>query len=172
MIYIILITIAALSKAFMDNLKDDIDFGKNLWFKGLSWSWVLKYKNSNDLKPRFFGATTFLVWLTDFWHFAQMVFLMALFSFLILPPLPIFETIFVFVLFLILFELFFRVLRRKALNKTDIFISAGVLLLIGGLGLNYNLLDSMIIWQIFVISSLFLFVFLFLEGIFIAIKKR
>lgn len=35
-------------------------------------SWKNKYKNYNkDDGERFFGSTTFLVFLTDFWHFCQ-----------------------------------------------------------------------------------------------------
>lgn len=42
-------------------------------------SWVRKYavKNNGALiepkEPRYFGSTTFLVWTTDFYHFAQML---------------------------------------------------------------------------------------------------
>ncbi len=44
-------------------------------------SWRNKYKDGDpDKGPRFFGSTTFLVWLTDFWHllkFCKMLFLWA-----------------------------------------------------------------------------------------------
>lgn len=44
-------------------------------------SWRNKYEDGDpDKGPRFFGSTTFLVWLTDFWHllkFCKMLFLWA-----------------------------------------------------------------------------------------------
>ena len=39
-----------------------------------SVSWKNKYKNGNpNCGERFFGSTTFLVWLTDFWHLMKFV---------------------------------------------------------------------------------------------------
>lgn len=37
-------------------------------------SWKNKYKDCNPNKgERFFGSTTFLVWLTDFWHLLKFI---------------------------------------------------------------------------------------------------
>lgn len=39
-------------------------------------SWKLKYKNQDQEQgPAFFGSTTFLVWITDAWHFFQTIML-------------------------------------------------------------------------------------------------
>lgn len=37
-------------------------------------SWRNKYKDGNPVNgERFFGSTTFLVWLTDFWHLLKFI---------------------------------------------------------------------------------------------------
>ena len=37
-------------------------------------SWRNKYKYNNQAYgPKFFGSTTFLVWLTDFWHLLKFI---------------------------------------------------------------------------------------------------
>lgn len=39
-----------------------------------SQSWVNKYKDNNPLEgEKFFGSTTFFVWLTDFWHMLKFI---------------------------------------------------------------------------------------------------
>lgn len=44
----------------------------DIWLSPMGW--VLKYKNGDHNQGRrFFGSTTFLVWLTDGFHFFQMV---------------------------------------------------------------------------------------------------
>jgi hypothetical protein len=47
-------------------------------------SWINKYTNSVTLAPKFFGSTTFLVFLTDAWHFFQTFFLEVFFISLVL----------------------------------------------------------------------------------------
>lgn len=75
--------IAAGFNAIMDILKDKfyssifINFEKTAYVNGSWWnpyfSWRNKYKNGRPVNgPRFFGSTTFLVWITDAWHMAQM----------------------------------------------------------------------------------------------------
>ncbi len=173
MIYLLLVFIAAICKAAMDNLKDGFDLGEKTWFKRLSRSWVLKYKSNTDLRQKFFGSTTFLVWLTDLWHFSQMIFLMSIFAFLLLPALSLFESVFLFVFFLFAFEIFFTILRKKAkINKTDIFIFSLLLIFIGGLGLNFVFYNEILIWQIFIVSGIVLLVSFFFYSIYKAIKKN
>lgn len=69
MIALLLIIISASAKALMDASADgkmpDAHLNK-------ANSWKNKYKD--DLKtPKFFGSTTFLVFLTDFWHGMQFI---------------------------------------------------------------------------------------------------
>lgn len=41
-----------------------------------SLSWRNKYKDQDPAKgPKFWGSTTFLVWVTDGWHLAKMLYL-------------------------------------------------------------------------------------------------
>ena len=48
---------------------------KQQWFNpGMSWMNKYKYRNPN-YGPAFFGSTTFLVWITDAWHFFQNIML-------------------------------------------------------------------------------------------------
>lgn len=77
---IILLIIAAISKAIMDVVS--FRFERSIFFKPKKWSnwfnpygsWQNKYKNRDPKQgKRFFGSTTFLVWMTDAWHFFQMI---------------------------------------------------------------------------------------------------
>jgi len=48
------------------------------WLKP-SLSWRNKYKNGDASQgERFFGSTTFLVWITDLWHLAKMLMLLGI----------------------------------------------------------------------------------------------
>ncbi len=53
------------------------DFGAQFWDPRISW--VNKYITNNDgileYKPKFFGSTTFLVFLTDGWHLMKEIML-------------------------------------------------------------------------------------------------
>jgi hypothetical protein len=79
---ILLLFIAALSNSVMDviSFKFDISIFSHLkkwenWFNP-SQSWKNKYKNKNPQNgAAFFGSTTFLVWITDAWHFFKMIML-------------------------------------------------------------------------------------------------
>lgn len=68
---IALLTLAGVSRAFTDALAHG---SARLAARGPWWdnatSWTRKYKDyyAGDKSPRFFGATTFLVFLTDGWH--------------------------------------------------------------------------------------------------------
>ncbi len=68
---IILIVASAWGKAFMDLCKHEAlkDWG-DWWSEHKSW--INKYKNGDPNQgPAFFGSTTFLVFMTDGWHFWQ-----------------------------------------------------------------------------------------------------
>ncbi len=68
----LLLMLCAIANAVMD-LSSEKAFQYDWWNKNESWS--LKYKNEDYRQgPRFFGSTTFLVFLTDGWHFFQFVF--------------------------------------------------------------------------------------------------
>lgn len=93
---IILICIAAIINAAMDmdmNMFVQSIFSK---FKNQNfWNPVLSYKNKwkdgiSGGKPRFFGSTTFLVFLTDGWHLLKTA-LLCIFFFLLSKPIIVFE---------------------------------------------------------------------------------
>ena len=81
LIIIILLIIAAISNAVMDTIS--FRFEKSIFskFKNKDWfdpsiSWKNKYKDKcPDKGPAFWGSTTFFVWVTDAWHFFQMIML-------------------------------------------------------------------------------------------------
>ena len=73
---IILLLIAGLSSGLMDTLafhftKDNYLWRfKSNWFGNPADTWVNKYKNyPEDKSPKYWGATTFLSFTTDAWHF-------------------------------------------------------------------------------------------------------
>lgn len=83
MILLLLIFLAGMFKAVMDVLQ--FHYSKSIFehhsdkFWDPSVSWINKWKNSSAVTPRFFGSTTFLVWVTDGWHLFQMLFLSSIF---------------------------------------------------------------------------------------------
>lgn len=124
-ISIIFIIFAGIFNACMDVIKvrwntSIFRFVENKQWFNPSISWTNKWKNYGDGKyihEKFFGSSTFLVWLTDFWHFNKM--LMILFICLsIVCYQPIFNwyidlTIF-YLSFVITFELFYsKILIKK-----------------------------------------------------------
>lgn len=84
---IILASIAGMSKAIMDKLQfhyhkcifkfDPVRYNQNFWDPTLSWS--NKYKEGSMTDPKFFGSTSYFVFLTDAWHLFQMLMLICLF---------------------------------------------------------------------------------------------
>lgn len=83
-VIILLIIISGFANAVMDTLQ--FHYSKSIFkkFKNQQWwnpaiSWKNKYKNNdpND-GSKFFGSTTFLVFVTDAWHFFQFLFLTAI----------------------------------------------------------------------------------------------
>ena len=84
---IILVSIAGMSKAIMDNLQfhfnrsifkfDPVKYNQKFWDPTLSW--VNKYKEGSMTEPKFLGSTTYFVFTTDAWHLFQMIMLICLF---------------------------------------------------------------------------------------------
>lgn len=78
-IVIVLLILAGCCNGIMDALQfhymsTGLPLGDYFWNPELSW--MNKYKNGEpSLGPRFFGSTTFLVFLTDAWHLFKFLFL-------------------------------------------------------------------------------------------------
>jgi hypothetical protein len=79
-----LLVVAYVAKAAIDNLTHQA--GNSIFEKWGKWfdarvSWLNKYKpgswEAGAKQPRFLGSTTVFVWLTDFWHAADSVYLTA-----------------------------------------------------------------------------------------------
>jgi hypothetical protein len=107
----ILFVAAGFAKAIMDLSAD----GKlslspsTYWLKSLSSD--NKYKNGDPRQgPAFFLSTTALVFLTDGWHLMQSVFLTTLFMAIRFSP-TLLTSCLGFVLFHLVFELFYRILK-------------------------------------------------------------
>lgn len=118
---VMFLCIAGLSKAVMDTLQ--FHYGRSIFADCGTWwnpkeSWKNKYKHNNpSLGPKFPGSTTIFVWVTDAWHFFQMIFLSSIQISIILPftllfSLPIFWWILIFfgikLIFGAVFELFYK----------------------------------------------------------------
>ena len=84
---ILLVSIAGISKAIMDKLQfhyhkcifkiNPVKYDQKFWDPTLSWE--NKYKEGSMTEPKFLGSTTYFVFLTDAWHFFQMIMLLSLF---------------------------------------------------------------------------------------------
>lgn len=79
---LLLLVLAALAKAAVDIMVHQED--NNIFMNWGAWwdnrvSWKRKYRNydAGDLRPRFWKSTTWLVFLVDFWHLADCVYLTA-----------------------------------------------------------------------------------------------
>ena len=109
MISLIFILLAFTIKVFMDlSSEDNLPWGK-WWNKNQSW------ENKYKFKPRWL-FTTVLVWITDFWHLAQMFFL----NFMILAVVfykPLINIYIDFIIYSvsgrIVFELMYKTLKNK-----------------------------------------------------------
>jgi hypothetical protein len=105
---------ACMDTRFMWN--DSIFHNLNSWFNPLL-SQKNKWKNGDRKNgERFFGSSTFLVWLTDFWHFMKMLMLIFL-SFSIVSYQTIYnwyiDTAIMYLAFTIPFELLLRILIKN-----------------------------------------------------------
>jgi len=84
-IIVLLIIVAGISKSIMDTV--DFHFNESIFStlkKKMWWNesegWKNKYKDRDPSKGRAFpGSLTWLVWITDSWHFFQMIMLSSLF---------------------------------------------------------------------------------------------
>jgi len=94
------VSLAAVCNSVMDKLQfhyeDSVfsDLSEQYW--NPEKSWLNKYKDpeNKDFRPKFFGSTTFLVFLTDGWHLAQFMFL----NFFALACVPIQKKFYKYVL--------------------------------------------------------------------------
>lgn len=88
---------------------------RNKYFWNPNYSYMNKYKE--DLStPKFFGSTTFLVWLTDGWHLVDKIFLTCIFLSMVLykPWINIYlDFIIYYLIFTIIFEIVWRKLKIK-----------------------------------------------------------
>jgi hypothetical protein len=85
---IILVSIAGVSKAIMDNLQfhfnrsifkfNPVKYNQQFWDPTLSWQ--NKYKEGSMTEPKFFGSTSYFVFITDAWHLFQMFMFICLFT--------------------------------------------------------------------------------------------
>ena len=123
MITITFIALAAIFNSMMDivsfHYQESIfmNYPKLTQFLDANFSWQNKYKN-RDYKQgrRFFGSTTFLVWLTDGWHlFKCAVLLCFCIAIVFYKPLtnPILDIFIFYVWFGIIFEFFFAYVLKK-----------------------------------------------------------
>jgi hypothetical protein len=102
---VILSCIAGVSNSIMDTLnfkyKDSI-FSKipetSKWYWWLNTpniTWKNKYKNRDpEQGPAFPGSTTWLVWVTDAWHFFQMIMFSCLQLMITLPIVTLYSIVF------------------------------------------------------------------------------
>lgn len=83
---IILVSIAGMSKAIMDNLqfhfnrsifKDVLKYNRKFWDPSVSWE--NKYKEGSMTEPKFLGSTSYFVFMTDAWHLFQMIMFLCMF---------------------------------------------------------------------------------------------
>ena len=118
-ISILLLLVSFYAKGKMDLSGAEKFTGKNM-YKNRSESWTGKYSYKLEPSPylwyylflykpkykeRFPYSTTALVFLTDYWHFMQFIFLNCLFAgFCLLLPYPIYSFIVVRLIYLISFN--------------------------------------------------------------------
>lgn len=176
MIYLLLIALAAFFKAIADILAsgNEVNILKNLkstYFRKTEISWKRKY----NFKTKFlkFLFTTVLVAFTDAWHAATLLMFISLFGLLSLGTLPLVEILFLITLFFMFFELFYRILKTtNKMNVTDILVLSAALMLIGGLGLNFELLNEVLTWKVMLGTGLITIITVGLTSIILMIKNN
>lgn len=123
MISLILVILAGFFNSIMDELKfhyiDSVFVKCKGWLFYFSFpgSWTNKWKNGDHGQGEaFLGSSTVFVWLTDLWHFAQMLMKACLIAGIILYQ-PIFnwwaDFIIYSVSFSLTFELFFKFIWKS-----------------------------------------------------------
>ena len=127
MILVLLVVIIAISQAIEDILqyKHHLSIFSNagqysFWGKD---SWIRKYKYGNHaLGPKFFGSTTFLIWLTDGWHMVKMIWMVTVFVAIVFLDAytqtlvwyyNLLEVVVLLLVYGSVFELFYRFILRK-----------------------------------------------------------
>jgi len=123
MITIIFITLAAIFNSLMDtvsfhyNASIFMNYYKLRQFLDVNHSWRNKYKNGNPLDGmKFFGSTTFLVFLTDGWHLFKCAMLLCFaIAIVYYKPLtnPLLDIFIFYFWFGIVFELFFAYVLKQ-----------------------------------------------------------
>ena len=113
-VVIILAILAGVSEAVMDKI--NFHFEKSVFkrlnplFWDSSVSWKNKWKDGDKSKgERFFGSSTFLVFVTDGWHLFKVIHTALFISFVYLVP-TWWMLIFCYILKKIVFELFFSII--------------------------------------------------------------
>lgn len=116
---IIFIVLASICKAVKDTLNfhynTSIFSNCNARYFNPTISWQNKYKE--DLKtPKFFGSTTFLVFITDIWHLCDFLQTISFIVAIVVYSKIVFYVVDVFILYCIFsvcFELIYRLLYVK-----------------------------------------------------------
>jgi len=122
-ISIILIVLAGICNAIMDVLKTRYNTSIFSSCKNQTWlkpalSWRNKWKDGDPLNgPKFFGSTTFLVFLTDFWHLTKFL-MLGFISFAIVFSNPIIVWYVDFLLYYCTFTIPFEIFYNKVLIKS------------------------------------------------------
>ena len=122
-ISILLMIFAGFWNSVMDVLKTRYNTSIFASWKHQNWlkpslSWRNKWKNGDQSQgERFFGSSTFLVWITDFWHLAKMLMLVGIgFSIVMYQPIVAWwiDWFILYCAFTIPFEIFYsKILVRK-----------------------------------------------------------
>ena len=122
-ISILLMIFAGFWNSVMDVLKTRYNtsifasWNNQTWLKP-SLSWRNKWKNGDKSQgERFFGSSTFLVWLTDFWHLAKMLMLVGIgFAIVMYKPIVAWwiDWFILYCAFTVPFEIFYsRILVKR-----------------------------------------------------------
>lgn len=117
--------LAGIANAAMDSLKTkkwSTSIFRKLkmdgWFNP-AISWKNKWKSGDSmLGERFFGASTFLVWLTDAWHFFKMLMLTSICMAIVLYT-PLINWYVDSIILLLAFTLPFELFYSKIFNRND-----------------------------------------------------
>ena len=114
---ILLVFIAGISNGIMDELQfhfhKSVFSNKSIMFWNPEMSWMNKYKFKHPkYGPKFFGSTTFLVWITDAWHLFQMIMWTSLFLSIVLYQPILDNFIFDFILLRIVFFIGFKIFYK------------------------------------------------------------
>ena len=125
MIWIVLMVIAGIFNAIMDTLRFQYRSSVFSFITKPSWiNWVNPAMSQyNKWKPgffgkkeRFFGSSTFLVWVTDAWHMAK-AFMLVLIGVAIVSYDPLINKFFDAAIAIVAFTTTFEIVNRILLSK-------------------------------------------------------